>query len=357
MRKGIVTGLLWLLTNAGYAQTPVIITYAGGYRGNLIDTRKIEAKRLTHLLYAFANVRHNRATLDYSETDAVNLRHLTALKRINHNLKILLSVGGLGWSRNFSDMALTVISRRLFAESCLLLLKRFDLDGIDIDWEFPGYPGEGGNRYRPEDKHNYTLLFRQLRETLGHSYLITAAVDGWATHFVPHTEMDQVSQYTDYVCLMTYNFNESGLAGGHYLYSPPDWDTAGSVDGAVKAFMEAGVPKNKLVIGAGFFPAALLMSTSDPKDRHYIKKLNFRGGLGRASQMTGYQCYWDRVAKAPYLFNWKTRVRIAYEDTSSVDAKWQYIKDQHLAGLMYWDYFSDPGRKLLHRLTQSGRSP
>jgi chitinase len=162
--------------------------------------------------------------------------------------------------------------------------------------------------------------------------------------------MAQVAKYVDYVCLMTYNFNSNGLAGGHFLYTQPGWDAAGSVDGAVKGFMAAGVPKNKLVIGAGFFPAALQMSTSDPQDRHFTKKINFRGGLFRMSKLTGYQHYWDSIAKAPFLFNRKTRVRIAYEDTASVDAKWQYIKNQHLAGLMYWDYFSDPGRKLLHRL-------
>ena len=312
-------------------------------------------KRLTHLLYAFANVRNRRATLDYPKTDAVNLRNLVALKKVNPQLKVLLSVGGLGWSRNFSDMALTENGRQLFSKSCLALVERYKLDGIDIDCEFPGYAGEGGNIYRPEDRQNYTLLFKALRETLGNGYLICTAVDGWATHWLPQTEMNKVAQYTDYICLMTYNFNVSGLAGGHYLYSPPGWDPAGSVDGAVKRFIAAGVPKSQLVVGAGFFPAALQMHSNDPDDRRYSKKLSFPGGLARANGLinrNGYRRYWDSIAFAPYLFNPKTRVRIAYEDTASVRGKWLYVCDQQLAGLMYWDYFSDPGRHLLHMLAR-----
>ncbi|MDB4924434.1 glycoside hydrolase family 18 protein [Mucilaginibacter sp.] len=351
--KSIVTTCLSLLIVLGAQAQTVIITYAGGYRGNLIDTRQIEAGRLTHVLYAFATLESNRAVLKYPKTDALNLQRLAALKQLNPRIKLLLSVGGLGWSRNFSDMALTENGRQAFAQSCLKLVKQFRLDGIDIDWEFPGYPGGGGNIYRPEDKRNYTLLFKTLRQALP-NYQLTTAVDGWATHFLPHSEMDQVAQYVDYVCLMTYNFNSGGMAGGHFLYSPPNWDPAGSVVGAVKAFLAAGVPKEKLVIGVGFFPAALRMRSNDPGDRHYLAKLPFRGGLTKVYRLAAqksYGRYWDTVGQAPYLFNPQTRVRIAYEDIASVKAKFRYIQQQHLAGLMYWDYFSDPGQRLLKAIT------
>lgn len=356
--------LCWLLSTSAFGQRPVVITYVGGYRGNLINAEQIKANKLTHILYAFANLRRNRAYLQYPKTDAINLHRLVSLRRKNPDLKVLISIGGLGWSHNFSDMALTEEGRTTFAESCAMLLKQFDLDGIDIDWEFPGYPGEGGNIYRPEDKQNYTLLFKALRERLdrlqGNStkhYLITTAVDGWASHFVPHTEMGKVQQYVDYVCLMAYNFNTPTEAGGHYLYSPKGWVADGSMDGAVKGFMAAGVPANKLVPGAGFFPAAFLMATADPANRHYLSRPTFRGGLARVNRMIGkdgFVRYWDEEGKAPYLFNKQSQIRIAYEDSASVKAKWLYIKEHKLAGIMYWDYFSDPGRKLLSPLTPEG---
>jgi chitinase len=345
------------------AQKPAVITYAGGYNGNLINASKIEAAKLTHLLYAFANVKNNKAYLVYPKTDEINIRNLIRLRKVNPKLKILLSVGGLGWSHNFSDMALTEQGRQTFAESCANLVKRFDLDGIDIDWEFPGYPGEGGNIYRPEDKQDYTLMFRTLRkrfdrleEKAGKHFTITAAVDGWASHFVPHTEMGKVSEYLDYVCLMAYNFNTQQLSGGHYLYSPRDWLPDGSADGAVKGFAAAGVPRDKLVLGAGFFPAKFVMNSDDPRRRGYSTRPRFHGGLYRVYQMAnkdGYKRYWDGEGQSPYLFNATRKIKISYEDTASVKAKCYYILAHHLGGIMYWDYFSDPGRSLLHQISKS----
>ncbi|MDB5009711.1 MAG: chitinase, partial [Mucilaginibacter sp.] len=189
---GLFIALICLLFQKDYAQKPVVITYAGGYRGNLIDARKIEAGKLTHLLYAFADLKNKKAYLHYPETDRINLNRLVRLRQGYPDLKVLLSVGGIGWSRNFSTMALTTNGRQSFAQSCVQLVKDFDLDGIDIDWEFPGYPGEGGNIYRSEDQQNYTRLFKELRDQFdllqqntGKHILITVAVDGWAPHFLP----------------------------------------------------------------------------------------------------------------------------------------------------------------------------
>ena len=360
--------MLNLVASRATAQQPVIITYAGGYRGNLVNTEKIEAEKLTHLLYAFANVNsRGEAILNYPKTDPINLARLVALKTKNPELKILLSVGGLGWSIHFSTMAMTAEGRNHFSNTCVALLKKYKLDGIDLDWEFPGYAGEGGNPYRPEDKQHFTLLCQSLRAALDKAqqdnrqrFLLTAAVDGWASHFLPHTEMQQVQLYLDYVCLMTYNFNNKDLAGGHYLYSPSGWDPNGSVDGAVKAFIAAGVPAFKLVAGAGFFPAALLMQTADPNDRRYRSKQVFKGGLAKIDQLinrNGFIRYWDNEGQSPYLFNPQSGIRIAYEDSISIRLKCEYILHKKLAGIMYWDYFSDPNRKLLKTVYSVLRKP
>jgi chitinase len=279
----------------------------------------------------------------------------------------LISVGGVGWSGNFLDMAYTAASRKRFAKRCVRLVQKYNLDGIDIDWEFPGYPGDGGNKYRPEDKSNYTLLFKALRSEFdsvtakdGKKYLLTTAVSGWGSHFLPHTEMDQVQKYADFILIMAYNFNTPELVGGHFLHSPANWPAEGSAEGAIQAFMAAGVPAAKLVLGAGFFPAAFVMATDDSNDRHYLHRLSFHGGLARVNQMINkaeFKEYWDEVGQSPFLFNSTTKTRISYENERSVSLKAAYIKDKKLAGLMYWDYFSDPGKKLLSSAYQVFSSP
>ena len=74
-----------------------------------------------------------------------------ALKERNPDLKVLFSVGGWtagGWV--FSQMAETAERRRMFTASVLHFLSYFGLDGMDLDWEMPGYDMYGGQPTNPE---------------------------------------------------------------------------------------------------------------------------------------------------------------------------------------------------------------
>src|SRR6185503_19386069 len=98
------------------------------------------ADKLTHINYAFALVsKEGEVVLNNPESPA-HLSQLQALKAKNPALKIIVSVGGWG-ADNFSDAALTDASRDKFAKSVTALIKRYALDGIDLDWEYPGQPG------------------------------------------------------------------------------------------------------------------------------------------------------------------------------------------------------------------------
>src|SRR6059058_3567600 len=143
---------------------PVIIAYVGGFCG-LISTDSIDVWRLSHINYAFVDIKDNRAWLHREATDTINLRKLSELKNLNPDLKILISIGGWSWSKNFSDAVLTDTSNKNFASSAVAIVAKYNLDGVDIDWEYPGMIGDS-NTYRPEDKEHYTLLFKNLREGL-----------------------------------------------------------------------------------------------------------------------------------------------------------------------------------------------
>ena len=200
---------------------PVIIGYIGGFRG-LIKTDSVDVWRLSHINYAFVDIKDNRAWLHNETTDTTNLRRLSELKKVNPDLKILISIGGWSWSKNFSDAVLTDTSTRNFVSSAVAIVSRFNLDGIDIDWEYPGMIGDS-NMYRPEDKEHYTDLFRNLRhdlDSLGnitHSkYYVTTAVGG-SQAYIDHTEMDKVQQYTDYINVMSYDYvGGSDTISGHH---------------------------------------------------------------------------------------------------------------------------------------------
>ena len=177
--------------------------------------------KITHINYAFVDVKDGKAFLTNEATDTTNFRKLNELRQQNPDLKILISIGGWSWSRNFSDAVLTTEGQKTFAKSAVEIMKNNNLDGVDIDWEYPAIPGDVGNVYRPEDKHNYTLMFAAIRDELDaleketdKKYLLTTAVGGFQ-QFVDSTEMNKAQEYLDYVNIMTYDSQSNEQAIHH----------------------------------------------------------------------------------------------------------------------------------------------
>ena len=364
--KLILAALFLTALTAFNTPKPVVIAYVGGFRGLIADPDAIQVEKLTHINYAFVDVKNGRAWLTNEKTDTVNFRRLNALKTRNPELKILISIGGWAWSENFSDAVLTPESRALFAHSAVDIIRKYKLDGVDIDWEYPGVPGEDGNIYRPEDKQHYTLMFQSIRASLdslenetGGQYLLTTAVGG-GKYFIEHTEMDKAQQYLDFVNIMTYDYktNGTGIAGHHTnLYGHTKNTTESSADRSEQYFLRAGVPANKIVMGCAFYGRGWQLPDGRKRglNRQAVKGVR-SGGYTRLkdSLMTqGYKRHWDRRAKAPYLWHRKQHIFITYDDERSVREKCRYVQKHGLAGVMFWEYSSDPKGYLLGSIHQT----
>ncbi|GAB3499754.1 glycoside hydrolase family 18 protein [Spirosoma knui] len=342
---------------------PVVLAYVGGYRG-LVDVDQIAAEKLTHINYAFVDIKKNRAWLHNLATDSINFRRLNNLKLRNPDLKILISIGGWAWSENFSDAVLSDTSRTAFVASAVDIVRQYQLDGIDIDWEYPGMKGED-NVFRPEDKENFTLMFKAMREQLnglkqqtGKDYLVTTAMPGFNEIFT-HTDMGQAQQYLDYINVMSYDHYTGGPLAGHHtnLYPSGKADNESSGDRAVKLYKKAGVPAEKLILGIAFYGRAWQLQNNDPKAQpRTIAKVERGGGYSfiKDSLLTNpsYKRYWDKRAKAPYLYNADLKRFVSYDDEESVKAKCRYVQKHGLAGVMFWEYFSDPKTYLLSEINR-----
>src|SRR5690606_29111822 len=113
-----------------------------------------------------------------------------------------------------------------------------------------------------EDKTNFTLLLKELREALdvegaanGRHYSLTIAA-GADRYFIDGTEMAEVQRYLDFVILMTYDMRGGfqTFTGHHANLFTPSGDLFRiSADASARLFAEAGVPKDKIVIGAAFY--------------------------------------------------------------------------------------------------------
>jgi chitinase len=338
---------------------PVIIAYVGGYRG-LIGTDSIDVWRLSHINYAFVDIKDNRAWLHNEVWDTINLRKLSELKKINPDLKVLISIGGWKWSKNFSDAVLTDTSTQNFASSAVAIVSNYNLDGIDIDWEYPGMMGDS-NVYRPEDKQHYTLLFKDLRQSLDSlnqithvRYYVTTAVGSWQA-YIDHTEMEKVQQYTDYINIMSYDYADgSDSISGHHtnLYISSIDSNQWSAHRSIQAFIAAGVPPSKIVMGIAFYGKGWQMASADNNGLYRKTVKPARGGgftylKDSVVDKNGYKQYWDAMARAPYLFNAENNIFISYDDERSVKEKCKYVNKYHLAGAMFWEYSSDKKGYLL----------
>ena len=356
----IVTILATLSLNfANPKPKPVIIAYVGGFRG-LADVDSIHVKHLSHINYAFVDIKDNRVWLHDEVSDTINLRRLTELRRQNSDLKIMISIGGWSWSKNFSDAVLTDTSRKAFAMSAVEMVAKYKLDGVDIDWEYPGMIGDS-NTFRPEDKQHYTLLFKELRKGLDslhrvttRKYFLTTAA-GSSQEWIDHTEMSKVQIYTDYINLMAYDFaGEGDVISNHHtnLYASSADTSQSSSDKSVRAMMAAGVPANKLVLGLGFYGKGWEMESTDNNGLfRKIHKAVSAGGFDFLKDSLinkkGFLRYWDSVADAPYIFNPETKVFITYDDEQSVGKKCDYVKKYNLGGAMFWEYNDDKKEFLL----------
>jgi len=362
--------MLFSGVNPAYAQKSkpkkyVVIGYFGGYRG-LIDTTLVNASKLTHINYAFVDVQHNRAWLTNLKTDSTNFRNLNLLKKKNPDLKIMISIGGWAWSGNFSDAVLSDTSRRAFAASAVDIIRQYDLDGVDIDWEYPAQVG-AGNKFRPEDKQNYTLMFRDLREELdrmekqtGKKLLLTTAVGGFK-RFLDLTEMGKAQAYLNYINLMTYDYFQDSLGiSVHHtnLYPSKMYQGEDNADKTVAEYVAAGVPAGKLVMGMAFYGRSSLVAENTQNGLGIKTAGKAQGGgytMLKDSLMNknGFKYFRDKDAMAPYLYNATTRQFISFDDEWSVKSKAEYVKKKHMGGVMFWEYSSDKKEYLLDAVNKT----
>jgi len=335
-----------------------------------LQAGEIDVNKLTRVNYAFANIASGRITTGFSY-DAENFAFLKSLKVQKPSLAVLVSVGGWLWSTNFSDVALSANSRAIFIDSVMEFLSGYDLDGLDIDWEYPGMPG-AGHTFRSEDKQNFTLLLKELRARFDavtartHRKLYLTIAAGASDEFLAHTEMAKVQRYLDTVNLMTYDFYEPGSDAitGHNapLFTNPDDPKHIAADSSVKAFEKAGVPAAKILLGLPFYGHVWgqvaerdhgLYQTGKPIPNAYASF----GVISTEMIGHGFDRFWDPRSLVPYLYNPQKQTFVSYDDAESIAAKCKYVITQKLGGVMFWDYSSDPTGTLLKAIQDSFDQP
>ena len=336
-----------------------VIGYVAGWKA--INPKQIPAEKLTHINYAFADVLDGVVTHigDRKEKDSLNFLALHSLKERNPDLKILVSIGGWTNSKGFSDAVLTPAGIQKMTVSGIEFLKKFQLDGLDFDWEYPALQGDN-NPVRPEDRENFVSMLRSFREALdsvgkqdGKHYLSTIASGGFRK-YLELNNMAEAQQYLDFINIMAYDFYTAGdQFTGHHANLFPSGTKGRSASTAVEEHIEFGVPANKIVLGVPFY--GRMWKEVDPKGNGLSQPGKFNMGLPyhqvyALSKNSDYSRHWDEKAGAPYLFSKKDSTWITYEDPESLSLKMNYVKEKGLAGAMFWELSEDNTGTLLNSL-------
>lgn len=320
-----------------------------GYVSGRTDFDAIDPRNVTHLNYAFAKIRGDSEMVYFEEKDAAeDLARLRKLKEINPALKVSLAIGGWG-AEWFSDAALTAEARCRFATSAVALVKEHRLDGLDIDWEYPGQAG-AGNRYRREDRENFTLLLEELRRELdrsGHADATLTIASGGGRYF-RYVDAPRVAEIVDWFNVMSYDMaSGSSAATGHH--APLHGSDDRSTEAYVKQHLAAGVPPAKIVVGLPFYGRTWKWVVNRKSPTGLGEPFDWFGpDVGYASlDFSKFKRGWDDVAKAPYLWDAESGTFISYEDPQSIAAKAQWVKSNDLGGVMYWEHRHDPSQTLV----------
>ncbi|KDE08781.1 hypothetical protein MVLG_00887 [Microbotryum lychnidis-dioicae p1A1 Lamole] len=330
-----------------------------------------------------------------SETDATGFnipkgQSISALKTFvstahSKRKKAVFTIGGWTGSRYFSDRVATSGNRTKLVAAIREFLVKYDFDGVDLDWEYPGSQGIGCNKVRATDSDNFLLFLKSLRATLGSKKLITAAIG--ASGLIgadgnPLTDMKAFGAVFDIINLMTYDVGGpwSPTSGPNCPLRTCNSDT--SVMQVVQAFKKAGIPASKMMLGIPAYGYSYQLKSSTLASKRidgYVSRvyqaktsttpkgsktdsnatstdvcgvrsasysgmwnyvnlisegiLSSNGSVGHM----GFTRYVDSCSATPFLFNPRTKVMINYDDAYSAGQKTAYAMSQGLKGVYTFD--------------------
>ncbi len=356
----------------------------------------IDAAKLTHVNYAFANVVNGVIALGdpYADIDKWypgdcwnpgcrrgSFQRLRLLKQQFPHLRTLISVGGWTWSSGFSDAVLTAAARATFAQSIVDFVDLHEFDGADIDWEYPVSGGLATNVTRPQDKQNYTLFLQELRarfnlraQTTGKQYLLTIATSANPATLA-NFELDLMHPLLDWINVMSYDLRgpwgdprtgfHTTLHGDPLEPVAPVVRTQWNVAAAVQNHLARGVPASKLHVGMAFYgrgfggvPAnaqeGVYQTYSGPASPGTWENgvFDYTDLAANYEGAAGWVKRWHATARTPWLWNAAQQKFIGYDDPRAIAEKAWHVQQRGLGGAMFWELSGDRDEALLGPLDQ-----
>ncbi len=216
------------------------------YATDAIVAELIPYEQLTHINFSFLvpNVDGTFAPLN-------NGWKLESIVESAHrqDVRVSIAVGGWGWDPQFEELAADPQARASFVKNLTDIVNEYQLDGVDMDWEYPD-PGESSQ--------NFLALMQELRAAMPNILLSTAVVGSWDE--VGQGIPEEIFALVDYVNVMTYD--------------GPNHGSMEEFEAGLKYWSERGVPKEKINIGTPLY--------SRPDEVTYAKLVQYDAAAAQA---------------------------------------------------------------------------
>ncbi|KAG9120722.1 hypothetical protein FRC07_003663 [Ceratobasidium sp. 392] len=375
---------------------PIMATYFPDWTGDAFPPEKVDFSRFEWVDFAFSVPDANRR-LTFTSDDSKDLLKRLVSAAHSHGSKVKLSVGGWTGSRQVICHAVsTDPNRREFVKNIVDMYHKFNLDGIDIDWEYPGTQGAGNNKVSPSDSAHFLTFLQLLRAQLPDSAKITAATQ--VTPFIgsdgePLKDVSAFAKVLDWILIMNYDVwgassspgPNAPLRDGCHNSSQPD----ASASASIAAWIQAGLPADQITLGLPSYgyvqssSASRLVQRStrsarkedsseeeeqeddqgagttgmvrvkgegegDDGGQVQFKQLISEGAIkltddGDYVGAGGFSRMWDICSSTPYLVSKAAHQVVTYDDPQSLGMKAAFARGAGLRGVNMFDVHGDTG--------------
>ncbi|KAH9930546.1 glycoside hydrolase [Epithele typhae] len=384
----------------------VASTWYAGWHGTDFPPDQLSWSKYTSVTYSFAETTNDVNTLSLEGSNPDLLPTFVGLAHQN-GVKAMLTVGGWSGSQYFSTAVATEANRTAFVKTCTDLISKYNLDGLDFDWEYPNKQGVGCNTIDADDSANFLSFLQALRTEVGQNFTISAAagITPFAgTDGSPMSDVSAFAEVLDWVAIMNYDIwgSWSTSAGPNAPLNDtcaPAADQQGSAVSAVAAWTKAGFPASQLVLGVASYGHSFAVSASNAFAGADDTTLASYPAFDASSQPLGDE--WDEVAPAgkdqcgnatpggpsgiwdffglidgglltangtaadgvpyrydecsqtPYVYDVSRNALIAYDDTTSFAAKGNFINNMGMLGFAMWEAAGDKDDLLLDAISDA----
>ncbi|KAG1848151.1 glycoside hydrolase family 18 protein [Suillus tomentosus] len=376
---------------AARSTKPVVASWYGGWHATEgFPLSSVSWNKYNTLYYSFAETTRDVTSLSLTDSDGELLPQFVSEAHA-HGVEAHIAMGGWTGSIWFSSNLASAKNRTAFVQTVVDFASKYNLDGVQFDWESPNNQGIGCNTISVNDTANFLAFLQELRQNPKAKKLTLSSAVGLGPFFDaaghPLTDVTGFAKVLDYVAVMNYDvwgswFPTVGPNAPLNDSCAASANQQGSAVSAVKAWTDAGMPANQIVLGVAAYGHSFSVPPSDAFESH-TKKLaaypaynasnqplgdawdntgsvdvcgvyeaqggtfNFWGLIDngflteRGVPADGIYYRYDTCSQTPYVYNETSQVMISFDNVRSFAVKGKYIKDTKLRGFAMWEAGGD----------------